>query len=227
MTQRFCNFNSHCSKTTNSDNSNDHLVSFCCSPLFQRVVHRDSCAEDWSSYFKWDVFWNFENKVLVHNIRSGISTICWQVFVSWNTTILTNSVVSATLTGQAVLLISLEALRAVQTCINHAADSYSFSDFEPCDIFANLRDCSNQLVSGHAWIPGKSHVVLANMAISVADSTVEKFELDMVISTDTSVNPHWLELAVRCLETPRDFLVLISLWLWVSLHLIIMKISHI
>ena len=231
VSHSFCQFKTHCTETSNSNDSYAHLLSILHSlvgfPVIKRVKHGDSCAEEWTGLFERNTIRDLVDEPLMDNIRAGISTKGLGFWVSTMMSIFSHSVVGMKRTACfAPNFVPILASLALHAGVNYTTYTYIITYLKSGHSRSDFNYSSTKFMTWNQWIRGSCEMVHTDMTIWMTDTAIFHFKFNIVLTTSWSVDPYRLECFTPFGNTPTNFSVLTfeGLWdLFLSLLIFVLK----
>src|ERR1700692_4093346 len=164
----------HVPETADTDDAN--LLPGACAPVAKRRPGCDSGAQEGRGRGKLAFgVANPQNELLIDNDPFRIAAV----------SILTGpgnvTVIGAREPALTILLKSMFARSALATAIDHAAHAGDLADGEPGYLRTHSRDTADDLVAGHAGVPGTRTITPNLMQVRVTDAAVEDVNHDIFL----------------------------------------------
>jgi len=212
VSKRFCDFDTHSSKSTDTNDTDSDFFIILWSKMFKWAVHGDTSAKNRRRKGEVHTIWNLDDIIFMDYVRAGIATIGLRVWVTRDSSMLSIAIVGSSQTIHAILLIAIFAHVAVTARVDKASNSTSFTNFELGYFWSDFNNSTQKLMPWKHWEFGATPFIGSLMSVSMADTTKEHFELDVIITNCSSWELDRRNFFTLVHDAPSSFHILTIDW---------------
>ena len=151
--------------------------------MFERVVHGDSSAEQRCCRVERHAIRDLDDPFLGQAVRPSVSSERLDILVSSNVAIFLGvSIDVAPACNLAVLLVASFAGSTVTAGVAQAANAHLVAELDLGDVFADLSNNADKLVTWHAGVHVSTEMVECDVHVGVADAAVLELDYDIAVS---------------------------------------------